>query len=157
MAWNHDQRRQALSACYVVAPEGIGSPVGLFPMRSLEAAFVTAESGFAIGSPFWGSGPFNTSARLVLDFAFGTIGVRRLEARSCAEKGRGDGALRKLGATPEGVLRRSFLWHGKYHDQVLGSILDCDWAETTSEPPADRAILKSGTGSRPSLPGTASR
>jgi RimJ/RimL family protein N-acetyltransferase len=132
VAWNHEQRRQGLSACYVIVPEGIGSPVGLFQMRSLEAAFTTAEWGFALGSPFWGSGLFNTSARLVLDFAFGTIGVRRLEARACAENRRGNGALRKLGATPEGVLRRSFLWHGKYHDQVLWSILDCDWAETSS-------------------------
>ena len=47
--------------------------------------------------------------------------------RTAAENRRGNGALRKLGATPEGVLRRSFLWHGKYHDQVLWSILDSDW------------------------------
>ena len=80
-----------------------------------------------LGSPFWGSGLFTRAARLVLDFAFGTLGVRRLEARACAENRRGNGALRKLGATPEGVLRRSFLWHGKYHDQVLWSILDSDW------------------------------
>jgi RimJ/RimL family protein N-acetyltransferase len=63
----------------------------------------------------------------MLDFAFGTVGVRRLEARACAENKRGNGALRKLGATPEGVLRRSFLWQGQYQDQVLWSILDSDW------------------------------
>ena len=140
-----------LSVCFVVIPEGIDSPVGVFQIRSLEAAFVTAEWGFAIGSPYWGSGLFANAARLVLDFAFGTVGVRRLEARACAENRRGNGALRKLGATPEGVLRRSFLWHGKYHDQVLWSILDCDWAGSSSDTPADRAILKSGSRSRPSF------
>ena len=42
--------------------------------------------------------------------------------------GRGNGALRKLGAVQEGVLRRSFLRHGHYHDQVLWSILaNGDW------------------------------
>jgi RimJ/RimL family protein N-acetyltransferase len=132
VAWIHDQRSQGLSVCYVVVPDHIGSPVGVFQMRSLEAACVTAEWGFAIGSPYWGSGLFANAARLVLDFAFGTVGVRRLEARACAENRRGNGALRKLGATPEGVLRRSFLWHGKYYDQVLWSILDCDWTETSS-------------------------
>ena len=135
VSWIHDQRSQGLSVCYVVVPEGIGTPVGVFQIRSLEAAFVTAEWGFAIGSPFWGSGLFANAARLVLDFAFGTLGVRRLEARACAENRRGNGALRKLGATPEGVLRRAFLWHGKYHDQVLWSILDCDWADISSEEP----------------------
>ena len=136
VAWNDDQRAAGLSVCFVVVPEGLGSPVGVFQLRSLEAAFVTAEWGFALGSPFWGSGLFASAARLVLDFAFGTLGVRRLEARACAENRRGNGALRKLGATPEGVLRRSFLWHGKYHDQVLWSILDSDW--TGAAPGASR-------------------
>ena len=127
VAWNHEQRALGISFCFVVIPDGIDSPVGIFQMRSLESAFVTAEWGFAIGSPFWGSGLFANSARLVLDFAFETVGVRRLEARACAENRRGNGALRKLGATPEGVLRRAFLWHGKYYDQVLWSLLDTDW------------------------------
>jgi ribosomal-protein-serine acetyltransferase len=41
--------------------------------------------------------------------------------------GRGNGALRKVGAVQEGVLRRSFLRNGEYHDQVLWSILAEDW------------------------------
>ena len=41
--------------------------------------------------------------------------------------GRGNGALRKIGAVQEGVLRRSFLRHGQYHDQVLWGILADDW------------------------------
>ena len=126
VAWNDEQRAAGQSVCFVVVPEGLG-PVGVFQLRSLETAFVTAEWGFALGSPFWGTGLFANAARLVLDFAFSTLGVQRLEARACAENRRGNGALRKLGATPEGVLRRSFLWHGKYHDQVLWSILDTDW------------------------------
>ncbi len=137
VAWNDEQRGAGQSVCFVVVPEGLGSPVGVFQMRSLEAAFVTAEWGFALGSPFWGSGLFTRAARLVLDFAFGTLGVRRLEARACAENRRGNGALRKLGATPEGVLRRSFLWHGKYHDQVLWSILDSDWTAVAQAVRAD--------------------
>jgi ribosomal-protein-serine acetyltransferase len=41
--------------------------------------------------------------------------------------GRGNGALRKIGAVQEGVLRRSFLRDGQYHDQVLWSILAEEW------------------------------
>jgi RimJ/RimL family protein N-acetyltransferase len=130
IAWIHEQRSGGQSVCFVVVPSSIGSPVGVFQMRALEPGFVTAEWGFALGSPFWGSGLFAQAARLVLDFAFTTVGVRRLEARACAENRRGNGALRKLGATPEGVLRRAFLWQGKYHDQVLWSMLDSDWTDT---------------------------
>lgn len=65
----------------------------------------------------------------MLDFAFETIGIHRLEARSAMQNGRGNGALRKLGAVREGVLRGSFLRHGQYHDQAPWSILDTDWLQ----------------------------
>jgi RimJ/RimL family protein N-acetyltransferase len=43
--------------------------------------------------------------------------------------GRGNAALRKIGATREGVLRKSFLRHGEYLDQSLWTILREDWVE----------------------------
>jgi RimJ/RimL family protein N-acetyltransferase len=51
---------------------------------------------------------FETCAKLVLDFTFNTIGVRRLEARAAVQNGRGHSALMKVGAVQEGVLRQSF-------------------------------------------------
>jgi len=41
--------------------------------------------------------------------------------------GRGNGALRKIGAVQEGLLRRSFLRNGQHYDQVLWGILADDW------------------------------
>jgi len=70
---------------------------------------------------------FLESARLVLDFAFEVMGVRRLEARAAAANGRGNGALRKLGAVQEGLLRRAFQRHGQYHDQILWGVLADEW------------------------------
>ena len=75
----------------------------------------------------WGSGIFVEGARLILDFAFDVIGASRLEARAATANGRGNGALRKLGAVQEGVLRRSFFRNGHYLDQVLWGILAEDW------------------------------
>ena len=67
-------------------------------------------------------------ARLVLlKFAFETVGVHRLEARAAVPNGRGNGALRKVGAVQEGLLRKSFLKNGEYLDQALWTILDEDW------------------------------
>ena len=51
----------------------------------------------------------------------------RLEARAAVVNGRGNGALRKIGAVQEGVLRRSFHRGGQFHDQVLWSMLAEDW------------------------------
>jgi RimJ/RimL family protein N-acetyltransferase len=103
--------------------------VGLFQVRRLDTSFENAEWGFAIGSSYWGSGVFMEGARLTVDFAMKTLRVRRLEARAAVVNGRGNGALRKIGAVQEGVLRGSFLRNGEYLDQILWSILDCDWLQ----------------------------
>jgi N-acetyltransferase len=127
IAWAIRERESGNYACFAVVPDGLSTAVGLFQLRALESGFATAEWGFAIGSGFWGTGVFIESARLVLDFAFDMVGVHRLEARASLANGRGNGALRKIGAVQEGVLRRSFFRGGAYHDQVLWSILTDDW------------------------------
>ena len=70
---------------------------------------------------------FTDGARLVIDFAFDVIRTHRLEARAAILNGRGNGALRKIGALQEGILRKSFLRNGEYLDQALWTILDEDW------------------------------
>jgi RimJ/RimL family protein N-acetyltransferase len=99
----------------------------LFQLRSLEPGFGSCEWGFALGSQFWGTGLFVEASKLVLNFGVDVVGTQRFEARAAVANGRGNGALRKIGAVQEGVLRRSFLRNGRYHDQVLWSILAEDW------------------------------
>ena len=53
--------------------------------------------------------------------------MNRLEARAVVENGRGNGALRKMGAVQEGVLRGSLLKDGKHLDQIMWSIVARDW------------------------------
>ena len=125
--WSRRHRAAGHSVCFGIVPAGTSHAVGLFQLRSLEVGFVRAEWGFALGSAYWGSGMFVAGAAHVLDFAFDTVGVLRLEARAAVVNGRGNGALRKIGAVQEGVLRRSFLRFGQYHDQVLWSMLAEEW------------------------------
>ena len=112
---------------FAVVPRGMDAAIGLFQVRRREAGFDTAEWGFAFGSAFWGTGMFTEAARLVLEFSFGVVGVRRMEARATVQNGRGNGALRKLGATQEGVLRRAFHRGGQYYDQALWTIVSDEW------------------------------
>jgi [ribosomal protein S5]-alanine N-acetyltransferase len=127
IAWTHRERAAGNYACFAVVPHGMDSAIGIFQVRQLEPGFGTAEWGFAIGSGFWGTGVFMDGARLVIDFAFDTIQTHRLEARAAIANGRGNGALRKIGAMQEGILRKSFLRNGEYLDQALWTILDEDW------------------------------
>lgn len=127
IAWAQRERAAGRYICFAVVPERMDTAIGLFQIRQLDPMFMTAEWGFAIGQIFWGSGVFTAAARLTVDFAFETVGVHRLEARAAVANGRGNGALAKIGAVKEAMLRRSFLRNGKFFDQALWSIVREDW------------------------------
>ncbi|HEX3644509.1 MAG TPA: GNAT family N-acetyltransferase, partial [Vicinamibacterales bacterium] len=127
ISWTLRQRAEGTYACFAVTLAGYDTAIGIFQLRETAPNFGTAEWGFAIGSPFWGTGVFQDGADLVLDFAFATLGVHRLEARSAVRNGRGNGALQKIGAVQECVLRKSFQKNGEYLDQVLYAVVDVDW------------------------------
>jgi ribosomal-protein-alanine N-acetyltransferase len=125
--WAGREQAAGRYACFAVVPAGTDTAVGIFQVRQLDADFKNAEWGFVIGSPYWGTGLFGEGAKLIVDFAVDAIGVNRLEARAAIENGRGNGALAKVGAVREAVLRQSFERHGQRHDQHLWSILADDW------------------------------
>jgi ribosomal-protein-alanine N-acetyltransferase len=127
IAWTRHEQNCGRYICFGIVPEGCEDAVGIIQVRQLEAGFATAEWGFAIGRPYWGTGVFQAAAVAVMQFVFECVGVHRLEARAAIANGRGNAALRKLGATSEGLLRKSFLRNGQYHDQVLWAIVADEW------------------------------
>lgn len=134
--WTQRERAAGNYVCFGVVPAGSDAAVGLFQLRQLEPDFGTAEWGFALGSSYWGTGLFAEGARLVVDFAVDNVGVHRLEARAAVLNGRGNGALKKIGANSECVLRKSFLRNGEYLDQVLWTIVGDDWRRDRVPPDA---------------------
>ena len=127
IAWAQQQRATGQYICFAIVPNGSEEPLGLVHIRALGLGFGTADWGMAIASEFLGSGVFTETAELLLDFAFNVLRTHRLEARAAICNGRGNGAMKKLGAQREGVLRHSFFRDGDYLDQVVWSILGEEW------------------------------
>jgi len=127
IAWTHRERAAGRYVCFGIVPEGSEDAVGLFQVRQLGHGFECSEWGFALAQAYWGTGMFVQCANAILAFSFETLGVRRLEARSCVENGRGTGALLKMGAVCEAEMRGSFLKDGLRRDQFLWSILAKQW------------------------------
>ena len=127
IAHARQQRASGEGICFGVLTAGYAAPVGLFQVRRIEPQCKIAEWGFALGSEFWGEGLFYAAAPLVIDWVFETLGALRLEARSATTNSRGNGALQKLGAVQEAVLRRSLLRDGEYLDQVLWTLTSERW------------------------------
>lgn len=131
--WGIAERQAGRYACFAMTPAGCDVPVGILQIRQLDPGFSAAECGACLGSAYWGSGIFPAAARLLIDFSVDVLGVHRLEARAAVQNGRGNGAMRKLGAVQEGVLRRSLLCRGQYHDQILWALLAEDWRQARTE------------------------
>jgi ribosomal-protein-alanine N-acetyltransferase len=134
IAWTEHEQAAGRYVCFGIVPTGADHAVGIIQVRQLDPGFGVAEWGFALDAAYWGTGLFQRAAARVIEFAFAHVGVYRLEARAMVTNGRGNGALRKLGATPEGILRRSFLKNGEYVDQMLWGIVASEWRPGTAAP-----------------------
>lgn len=130
ITWSHQQRADGAYVCFAVTLSGSDTAIGIFQVRQQQPRFESAEWGFAIGAPYWGTGVFRDAAEALLSFAFDTLEVHRLEARVAVPNGRGNGALRKIGAVREALLRGAFLRNGRYLDQLLYTIVDNEWRQT---------------------------
>ncbi len=122
-------RANGMAFTYVITLATARTIVGLAQVRQLDPSFEAAEWEGLMAPSSRGSGMFVEAARLVGSFAFGTIGAHRIEARVLLQNGRANGALRKMGAVQEGILRRSVRRGGEYFDQVLWSLLKEDWGD----------------------------
>jgi ribosomal-protein-alanine N-acetyltransferase len=134
--WAARQRSTGSHAGFAATLKGSDALIGLFQVTRGFEPRDTAEWGFFISPALWGTGLFREGADLLLDFAFNTVGVHRLEARAATVNARGNGALLKIGAVPEYVLRGSFVRHGQALDQMLYSIHDDDWRRSRRRQPA---------------------
>ncbi len=125
----HKERSAGVAITYVVTISASRAVAGLAQVRQLDLSFESAEWECTLAPSWRGTGVFMEAARLLGSFAFGKVGTHRLEARALLQNGRANGALRKLGAVQEGVLRQSIRRGDDYLDQVLWSVLKEDWGE----------------------------
>jgi RimJ/RimL family protein N-acetyltransferase len=123
------EREAGIAFTFLVTISSSRAIAGLVQARQIDLSWESAEWECTLAPSWRGTGAFLETARLVGSFAFGTVGVHRLEARVLLQNGRANGALRKLGAVQEGVLRESVRRGTTYLDQVLWSVLKEDWGE----------------------------
>jgi [ribosomal protein S5]-alanine N-acetyltransferase len=134
IGWAQREREAGRYACFAVVPDGETAPVGLFQIRLLDGRDGVAEWGFILARAWWGTGVFAAGAECVVDFAFEALRLERLEARAAVANDRGQGALAKVGAIKEALLRQSFERRGERLDQTLWAILREEWRTRRHRP-----------------------
>ncbi|MFE1167440.1 GNAT family N-acetyltransferase [Nocardiopsis sp. NPDC058789] len=110
------------------APDG--TAVGDCALLDLDPDNAEAHYRIALNSMAWTGRGYGTEATdLVLEYAFATAGLHRVALEVFAFNPNAERSYARSGFVREGVWRQHLRWDGAWHDAVLMSILDHEYAE----------------------------
>ena len=90
------------------------------------------EIGYWLDSSAEGRGLVTKACRSLIAYAFGELGLNRVQIRCAAENWRSRAIPEKLGFTQEGIVRQAERLHDRYVDLVIYGMLAAEW-EATAE------------------------
>lgn len=101
----------------------------------IQLANKTLQLGYTwYGHSFQRTGLNRHCKYLLLQFAFETLGMERVEFRADANNARSIAAMQAIGCTVEGILRNNVPTHtGKRRDSIILSILKNEWESGLKE------------------------
>jgi len=112
---------------FVVALTSAERAIGTCLLFRYEEASARAELGYALGRAWWGQGLMQEALGGLLGSAFGTMGLRRVEAEVDTANGSSARLLLRLGFTREGLLRQRWVTKGKAKDVEVYGLLRDEW------------------------------
>jgi ribosomal-protein-alanine N-acetyltransferase len=131
--WRDDEAYSFL--VFTQGDDQVVGGIGLTNVRRGVAQMGTM--GYWAGKPYARHGYISEAARLMLSFAFGQLGLHRVEAACLPSNIPSSGLLEKVGFTREGYARAYLRIDGKWADHLLFAILRDDWTARgeTANPP----------------------
>ena len=138
--WREDRRYNF--GVFLRDPQGAEAPLvactGLVNLVQLAAPHRIAELGFWTAAPHRGNGYVTEASRALVDWAFGGLGVERLEWVAEVGNEASRAVALKLGFRMEGVQRARIVHRGIRRDAWTGALLpsDLELPQTTPYLPA---------------------
>jgi RimJ/RimL family protein N-acetyltransferase len=112
----------------VVIDKASGRAIGGCLLFRLEPASARAELGYVLGRRYWGRGLMREALAALIPHAFGTLGLRRLEAEVNPLNAPSCGLLERLGFRNEGLLRQRWAAKGAVYDTRFYGLLREEWS-----------------------------
>ena len=86
-----------------------------------------AEIGYLLDRRHWGRGYMSEAMACVLEYAFNTLDLHRIEADTDPDNAPSLALLDRFGFSREGLFRDRWFVHGKWHDSVMLGLLQEDY------------------------------
>jgi len=80
-----------------------------------------------LDTAFWSKGFGSEATKLMVDYAFKTLNLNRIQLHVCAENAPAIKIYERVGFIKEGVLRQAMFRNGNYVDFWVMGILKSDW------------------------------
>ncbi len=101
--------------------------IGVVDIRILSRLWGLGEIGYTLARGYWGQG-FNVDAgRLLLEYGFNDLGLRRIQAVCDTSNRRSYRTMEKLGMVRERLIPRARIENGRPVDRFVYSILRREW------------------------------
>jgi RimJ/RimL family protein N-acetyltransferase len=129
-------RENKMEFPFIVFDKKSGKYAGSTRFYDINRAFKTMQLGYTwYGKDFRGTGLNKRCKFLLLQFAFETLGMERVEFRADNNNKRSIAAMKSIGCTVEGVLRSHMPTFGSEvrRDSIILSILSKEWYGSVKE------------------------
>jgi ribosomal-protein-serine acetyltransferase len=111
-----------------------GEMAGQIEYNYIDRANRKTDIGYWLGARFQGRGIVTKSCRALIDYAFGGLGLNRVEMHCAAENRRSRAIPERLGFRQEGVLVQAEWMHDHFHDLVVYAMLAGEWGAGRGAP-----------------------
>jgi RimJ/RimL family protein N-acetyltransferase len=127
------ESRETGTARYFAIESPAGRFLGACGLAGIDRSHRCAGLGFWVRRSAAGRGVASEAARLVVGFAFGHLGLERVEVMAAVDNIASRRVAEKLRAQREGVLRRRLVLRGVPTDVVLFSIVRSDLEDSGAD------------------------
>jgi ribosomal-protein-alanine N-acetyltransferase len=138
------QAERFIATCKVMAEEGIGARlaldriadntfIGWCSLTRWNANYRSASMGYCLDDSAWGHGYATEAGGALLQWAFDTLDLNRVQAETDTRNAASAHVLEKLGFVREGTLREDCIVNGEASDSWIYGLLRRQW-RPSSEP-----------------------
>ena len=117
---------QGNSMCWAVTLKGQDEMIGKCILFQFSQENHRAEIGYILNRKYWRQGLMHQALEAVIDFAFNTLNLHRIEADIDTENAGSLGLLEKLGFKREGLFRERWFVYGEWQDSVMLGLINPD-------------------------------
>lgn len=134
------QAERFIVRCQQIAQEGSGARlaidrtadgmfIGWCTLMNWDATYRSAMLGYCLGEPAWGQGFATEAAGALLQWAFNTLNLNRVQSEADTRNAASGRVLEKLGFLREGTLRENCIVDGEVSDSWVYGLLRREWEQ----------------------------